>query len=249
MATPAEPPAADAPGEFWAGEDEIFELADEYESGSGLEYNRWVQTALNRVMGLHLAVDGIVGPKTRSAIRSFQQKQGLRVDGIVGPITESALIRAAGLPPGAVASPSPYVPAPAIPGGGAKPTGSPVAGGRVTSPFGYRTHPLSGERKLHQGIDIGGLPVGTQVNATAGGQVVFAGNSGCAGNMVKIAHGNGYLTKYFHLNSISVSAGQTVSRGQKVGGLGQTGCVTGPHLHYEVHRNGVATDPAPFINP
>jgi len=66
--------------------------------------------------------------------------------------------------------------------------------------------------------------------------------------MVIVDHGGGYLTKYFHMNGLAVTVGQTVSRGQQVGGLGATGSrVTGPHLHYEVHLNGVAQNPEPFM--
>jgi murein DD-endopeptidase MepM/ murein hydrolase activator NlpD len=222
------------------------------------EYSIWVQQSLNKVAGLQLAVDGVIGPKTRSAIRSFQQRQGLQADGIVGPKTELALVRAgaAAPPQGSTPSLSPYVPGPGggqkpggspVTGGGQKPGGSPVTGGRITSPFGIRIHPVSHKRKLHKGTDIGGLPVGSTVSATAAGTVIFAASNGCAGNMVKVDHGNGYKTIYMHLNRITVSNGQKVVRGQKVGELGKTGCVTGPHVHYEVHYNDKATDPAPFL--
>lgn len=238
----------DAQNEFYEFERD-FELEDEI-SRESAEYGRWIQQSLNKILGLRLAVDGIVGTQTRSAIRSFQSQKGLTADGIVGPITEGALIRAgASPPPGSFASPTPYIPPSARPKGGSVPTGSPVAGGRVTSPFGLRVHPVTKvPGTFHYGIDLGGLPIGTRVNATAAGQVVFAAMNGNAGNNVKIDHGNGYLTSYMHLNSMSVSKGQTVSRGQKIGELGQTGGVTGPHLHYEVRVNGTAVDPAQFIN-
>jgi len=239
-------PAQDEYGTFEIYEDETgyFELEEEVNRQSA-EYGRWIQQSLNRILGLSLAVDGIIGTYTRSAIRSFQQRQGLTADGIVGPITEAALIRAGASQPPQSSGPTPiYNPiSPSIP------NGRPVVGGRITSKFGPRLDPITKNViSDHKGVDIGGLPVGTRISCTASGRVTSAHYSTSAGNMVIVDHGGGYLTKYFHMNGLAVTVGQTVSRGQQVGGLGATGSrVTGPHLHYEVHLNGVAQNPEPFM--
>ena len=80
------------------------------------------------------------------------------------------------------------------------------------------------------------------------GTVTFAGRSGAYGNVVKIRHSNGIVTLYAHMEDIDVSVGQRVSRGQQIGTVGNTGRSTGPHLHFEVIRNGVRVDPAPYFN-
>lgn len=219
-----------------------FELEDEVNRQSS-EYSIWIQQSLNKVAGLRLAVDGVIGPKTRNAIRLFQRQQGLPADGVVGPKTELAFLRAgAVLPPQGSIAPLPtYIPGPG--GDDRTPSGSPVIGGRITSPFGVRKHPKTDLISHHNGVDIGRLPVGTTVSATAAGTVIFAAMAGYAGNMVRVNHGNGYETLYMHLNRITVRKGETVTRGQKVGELGQTGRVTGPHLHYEIRKNGKPADP------
>lgn len=114
---------------------------------------------------------------------------------------------------------------------------SPVSGGRVSSEFGMRTHPISGKRKMHTGIDIA-APAGTRVNSMKEGKVVFAGQKGGYGNMVIVDHGNGVTTRYAHLSSINVRPGDSVDAGQKLGGVGSTGNSTGNHLHFEVRENG-----------
>lgn len=120
------------------------------------------------------------------------------------------------------------------------------ANGPVTSPYGYRTHPISGERKLHAGIDIG-APNGSTVVAAAGGTVVYAGWYSGYGLAVVINHGDGIATLYAHHSSLSVSTGQKVGRGQRVGAVGSTGYSTGPHLHFEVRKNGTPVDPMPYF--
>jgi len=115
-----------------------------------------------------------------------------------------------------------------------------------TSGFGVRKDPLTGAVKKHKGMDFK-AGYGEQVYAAAGGRVVFAGVSGGYGNLVQIAHGNGYLTYYGHLSTIQVKQGQKVKRGQGIGKVGATGRVTGPHLHFEIRKNGVALDPLLLI--
>jgi murein DD-endopeptidase MepM/ murein hydrolase activator NlpD len=131
---------------------------------------------------------------------------------------------------------------PRINGPVAKPTQ-----GRVTSNYGMRTHPISGGRKMHHGIDVA-APTGTPVNSMANGKVVFAGKRGGYGNMIIVDHGNGVTTRYAHLNSINVQPGQQVNAGQPMGGVGSTGNSTGPHLHFEVRENGQSVDPRKYVN-
>ena len=115
-----------------------------------------------------------------------------------------------------------------------------------TSGFGWRTDPITGEHKIHKGVDFK-AHYGESVFAAANGKVIFAGISGGYGNLIEIRHVNGYLTYYGHLSKILVHAGQKVRRGTLIGKVGATGRVTGPHLHFEVRLNGKAIDPLPLI--
>ena len=117
----------------------------------------------------------------------------------------------------------------------------------VSSRFGLRVHPITGEKKSHTGIDIASNQ-GTAVYASDGGSVTLAGWNGGYGNCIMIDHGNGYVTLYGHLSSISVSVGQTVSQGATIGAVGSTGNSTGPHLHFEVLKNGTRIDPEQFFS-
>ncbi|HEY2665696.1 MAG TPA: M23 family metallopeptidase [Actinomycetota bacterium] len=121
----------------------------------------------------------------------------------------------------------------------------PVAG-PVTSPFGPRTSPTTGVQEFHEGIDIG-APQGTPIRAAASGTVTFAGQMSGYGNIVILSHAGGLETRYAHQSAMSVTAGQTVAAGEVIGAVGATGEATGPHLHFEVRRNGVAVDPAPYL--
>lgn len=120
---------------------------------------------------------------------------------------------------------------------------------RVSSPFGWRTNPISGNRELHTGVDIAGPGInGATVVAAGAGQVVSAGWRGGYGNTIIIDHGNGVITLYAHLQAggIFVSVGQHVRAGQRIGAVGSTGFSTGPHLHWEVRVNGEARNPLTF---
>lgn len=119
--------------------------------------------------------------------------------------------------------------------------------GRVTSGFGMRRDPFGRGSKFHHGIDIAGA-YGTPVYATASGQVINASYRGGFGNLVIIRHGYGFETYYAHLSGFAVSTGQWVKRGQVIGYMGRSGTATGPHLHYEVHVNGVAVNPYRYLN-
>jgi len=125
------------------------------------------------------------------------------------------------------------------------PSGWPAAG-KISSTFGMREHPRFGGRKMHTGIDIT-MPTGTPLHATADGVVSFAARSGGNGNIVSIEHGHGLTSVYAHASKINVKAGQAVKRGDIIAYSGSTGISTGPHLHYEVWRNGQSINPAPFL--
>ena len=117
---------------------------------------------------------------------------------------------------------------------------------RITSPYGYRPHPISGVKKLHRGIDIG-AGMGTNVLAAEAGTVVTAGWNNSYGYYVTINHGNGYVTLYAHNSKLLVSKGATVSRGQVIAKCGSTGNSTGPHIHFEVSLNGKLQNPMNYF--
>jgi murein DD-endopeptidase MepM/ murein hydrolase activator NlpD len=118
--------------------------------------------------------------------------------------------------------------------------------GVITSPFGKRYDPLNGDIRHHSGLDLR-AKYGDSVYAAAGGRIIFTGISGGYGNLIQIAHGNGFITLYGHLSKIFIQQGQKVRRGQLIGKVGATGRVTGPHLHFEIRKNGKAVDPLPYI--
>ncbi len=127
------------------------------------------------------------------------------------------------------------------------PFSNPAPGRDITSPFGNRIDPFLGRLALHAGIDFQ-ADVGTNVRATGSGKVIAAGYSGGYGNMVEIDHGQGITTRFGHLSGILVSVGDQVEAGAIIGRAGSTGRSTGPHIHYEVRRNGDAIDPMRFLN-
>ena len=118
----------------------------------------------------------------------------------------------------------------------------PVSGG-VSSRFGMRHHPILHTRRFHRGVDLKAAS-GTPVRASADGRAVFAGWSGGYGRQVRIGHGKGLSTSYSHMSRIAVAPGAFVRRGQVIGYVGSSGLSTGPHLHYEVYRNGRPVNPA-----
>jgi murein DD-endopeptidase MepM/ murein hydrolase activator NlpD len=115
--------------------------------------------------------------------------------------------------------------------------------GRQTSGYGLRRHPILGYKRMHSGIDYGG-GYGAPIYAVTDGTVTIAGRHGGYGNFVKLSHGGGMGTGYGHMSRIAVRPGQRVNRGQLIGYIGSTGLSTGPHLHFEVYRNGQAVNPA-----
>jgi len=127
----------------------------------------------------------------------------------------------------------------------ATPSVSPTKGW-MTSAFGYRTSPFTGNREFHRGLDIAGR-VGTPVIAPADGTVRFSGTNGGLGVTVTLRHGFGIETRYGHLQEASLSRGDKVTRGQQIGLLGSTGRSTGPHLHYQVEVDGKPVNPKNYI--
>ena len=117
---------------------------------------------------------------------------------------------------------------------------------RITSNYGYRIHPISGKKSLHRGIDIGAA-LGTNVLAAEAGTVVTAGWNNSYGYYITINHGNGYVTLYAHNSKLLVSKGDTVTRGQVIAKCGSTGNSTGPHIHFEVSKNGELQNPMNFF--
>jgi murein DD-endopeptidase MepM/ murein hydrolase activator NlpD len=117
---------------------------------------------------------------------------------------------------------------------------------RYTSGFGYRRDPINGGRRLHAGTDFAGSR-GTPIVAGGDGVVIHAGRQSGYGLMVEIRHAQGFTTRYAHLSRIRVSEGERVSRGERIGDMGNTGRSTGTHLHYEVRRNGDPVNPMTFI--
>ncbi|NJM76211.1 MAG: M23 family metallopeptidase [Acaryochloridaceae cyanobacterium RU_4_10] len=119
--------------------------------------------------------------------------------------------------------------------------------GSITSPFGWRIHPIHGDSRFHSGVDFG-VDMGTPIQAADGGKVTFAGwdDRGC-GKTTIIQHGGGMTTTYCHQSTINVAVGQAVSKGQMIGKVGSTGDSTGPHLHFGVKKNGQPVDPMSYL--
>lgn len=118
--------------------------------------------------------------------------------------------------------------------------------GSITSRFGARFHPVLGYRRFHAGVDFG-APHGTRISAADAGKVIFSGWYGGYGNSVIIDHGGGLTTLYAHASRLNVREGQAVTKGQSIAAIGSTGLSTGPHLHFEVRRNGSPVDPMGFL--
>ena len=117
---------------------------------------------------------------------------------------------------------------------------------KLTSPFGYRTHPVTGQYKFHNGVDLANNQ-GTPIYAARSGKVTVATYGGTYGNYVTINHGDGYSSLYAHMTHYVVHKGDTVKKGQLIGYMGSTGRSTGPHLHFSIFYNGSAVNPMNYI--
>jgi murein DD-endopeptidase MepM/ murein hydrolase activator NlpD len=125
--------------------------------------------------------------------------------------------------------------------------GRPVSKGWMSSRFGMRNDPFNGQRALHNGVDFAGAE-GSNVVTVAAGVVVFAGPRSGYGNMVEINHGGNFSTRYGHHKELLVHVGDIVKKGQVVGLMGSSGRSTGPHVHFEVFKNGRVVDPSSYIH-
>ena len=128
----------------------------------------------------------------------------------------------------------------------ARPHTWPTEGGWLSSHFGVRLDPFTGQKAMHKGVDIANR-FGAPVLAASRGVVIFAGKMKGYGYLVEIEHGYGFRTRYGHMSAANVAVGDIVEANQMIGRVGSSGRSTGPHLHYEVHRNGRAINPATFI--
>jgi murein DD-endopeptidase MepM/ murein hydrolase activator NlpD len=126
------------------------------------------------------------------------------------------------------------------------PEGRPVQEGWISSYFGRRADPFTGYSAMHKGLDFAG-PEGSKIMTVAAGIVTYAGERAGFGQMIEINHGNGLATRYCHNEKLLVKQGDMVRKGQDVALMGSTGHSTGPHVHFEVLKNGVQVDPARFI--
>jgi murein DD-endopeptidase MepM/ murein hydrolase activator NlpD len=126
------------------------------------------------------------------------------------------------------------------------PSGKPVKKGWLSSGFGRRTDPFNGKKSYHRGVDFAGKP-GADIIAVASGVVLRAERASGYGNFVEIRHAEGYSTLYAHNKKNLVSAGEVVSKGQTIALLGSTGRSSGPHVHFEVHRDGKIVNPIRFV--
>jgi len=117
---------------------------------------------------------------------------------------------------------------------------------KITSDFGMREHPITKEKKMHNGVDLAGVPKGNAVRSCTDGIVKLAQFSNSAGNWIWIVKNN-LKYVFMHLNSLEVKAGEFVTKGQRIAGVGTTGASTGVHLHFQVEENGKPIDPKPYI--
>ena len=125
-------------------------------------------------------------------------------------------------------------------------TGRPVKWGWLSSPYGYRVDPFSGKKAWHAGVDFAGKE-GSEVVAVASGVVTHAGKRYGYGKMVEITHSDGYVTRYGHHKNVTVAVGQLVKKGEVIGHMGSSGRSTGPHVHFEVLKNGRQVNPERYV--
>lgn len=122
----------------------------------------------------------------------------------------------------------------------------PTSSGYISSRYGLRRDPFNGRSRMHKGVDFAG-PRGTKIFSIAGGVVSFSQRKGGYGNVVEVDHGDGFISRYAHLNKSLVKVGEVVKKGQNIALMGSTGRSTGPHLHLEIFENGVRIDPMSYL--
>ena len=125
-------------------------------------------------------------------------------------------------------------------------SGRPITSGWLSSYYGMRDDPFTNKPSMHKGIDFAASE-GDKVIATAAGVITWSGERYGYGNLVEIDHGNGLITRYGHNQSLLVTAGEVVTKGQQIAEVGNTGRSTGAHVHYEIIKNGTQIDPLPFV--
>lgn len=214
------------------------------------QFESWMVSYLAKTMRESLQD----GPWSKGAMATFadlfDHEIGDRVAEAGGFGLQESLLRAMGTGP---PIPAPHRTAQRLgpaaaasrPAAGVQPTtGTPTHSDlRVTSAFGLRSDPLTGAVRSHHGLDFGASE-GTPVLAAAQGTVRFAGKRGGYGNVVILEHADGTETRYAHCRDLGVREGDVVAEGQEIGSVGSTGRSTGPHLHFEVRRDGTPIDPA-----
>ncbi len=127
-----------------------------------------------------------------------------------------------------------------------KPAGRPVTKGWVSSHYGYRKDPFSGKKAFHHGVDVAGKE-NSDVIAVAAGVVTWVGEKKNYGHLVEIRHADGYLTRYGHNSKLLVKRGELVTKGEVIAQMGSSGRSTGPHVHFEIARNGQTINPAKYL--
>lgn len=126
-------------------------------------------------------------------------------------------------------------------------SGRPITWGWMSSAYGYRSDPFTGKRAWHAGVDFAGKE-DSDIIAVASGVVTFSGDRYGYGNLVEINHGGGFATRYAHCKTLKVKVGDVIEKGQVIASMGSTGRSTGPHVHYEVIKNGRTLDPKKYIH-
>jgi len=126
------------------------------------------------------------------------------------------------------------------------PQGRPINGGWISSYYGKRIDPFTGKKAFHHGLDLAGKS-GSGVHSVADGMVTWIGKRSGYGGLVEVDHGNGYVTRYAHNKTIKVKVGEKVNKGQVIALMGSTGRSTGPHVHFEILRDGKNINPYKFV--
>jgi len=126
--------------------------------------------------------------------------------------------------------------------------GRPIEEGWMSSRFGQRNDPFTGRRAFHSGVDFATRSAGANINSVASGVITWSGDRSGYGLMVEVNHGNGYITRYAHAQELLADVGDIVKKGETIALVGSTGRSTGPHVHFEVYKNGRVVDPASYIN-